>query len=113
MKTEQMNFRRYMAAALFSFCSVPAGLSDGRTKAPDKPRRGWLVPPMQSRFPKHKRGIRKEEANMEKAVRDELRKTGREFLVVVLISLVIIFKDQLTSLVTSILEKITSQSSSI
>ena len=32
---------------------------------------------------------------------------------VVLISLVIIFKDQLTSLVTSILEKITSQSSSI
>ena len=127
MKTEQMNFRRYMAAALFSFCSVPAGLSDGRTKAPDKPRRGWLVPPMQSRFPKHKRGIRKEEANMEKAVRDELRKTGREFLeeeravgvveliliLVVLISLVIIFKDQLTSLVTSILEKITSQSSSI
>ena len=60
---------------------------------------------------------------MEKAVRDELRKTGREFLeeeravgvveLILILVVVIIFKDQLTSLVTSILEKITSQSSSI
>lgn len=34
-------------------------------------------------------------------------------IIVVLISLVIIFKSQLTALVTSILEKITSQSNSI
>lgn len=34
-------------------------------------------------------------------------------IIVVLIGLVILFKNQLTSLVTSILEKITSQSNSI
>ena len=57
----------------------------------------------------------------------ELVKTAREFvreedavgvveiilILVVLISLVIIFKDQLTSLVESILSKITKQSNSI
>lgn len=41
-----------------------------------------------------------------------MKKTGAKFIVV-LISLVIIFKDQLTSLVESILSKITKQSNSI
>lgn len=41
-----------------------------------------------------------------------MKKTGAKFMVI-LISLVIIFKDQLTSLVESILSKITKQSNSI
>ena len=41
-----------------------------------------------------------------------MKKTGAKFMVV-LIGLVIIFKSQITSLVRSIFEKITSQASSI
>lgn len=42
-----------------------------------------------------------------------MKKTGAKFMVVVLIGLVIIFKSQLTSLVQTIFEKITSESSGI
>lgn len=78
---------------------------------------------------KNKQGNRRRKFNRQREVRGmrELRRLTQEFLqeedavgvveiiliLVVLIALVMIFKDQLTSLVKNILSKITKQSNSI